>query len=233
MAPVHRRRRYLLRLRRQERPVPLVRLATGRDGRPHAGLGARALGDDGRGGRLSRGPLLSGAHARRASRDRLCGSNHALHRGHDRAGRQRHQAGACVLHRQPTRLHDARPWRGRLGGRTVSPRDPRVLQEPPLPLLRLGDPRLPHQRHAEDGWAGQGDALHGGHDARGLSGDHRRGDPVCDRAVGLLLQRLDPRSGTVLRAGQPTACDPLLCGGRRCRPDGLLHVPAVVHDVRR
>jgi len=45
---------------------------------------ARPLGDDGRGGRVLGRPVLSGAHAGRAPRDRLRRRDHALHRGHHR-----------------------------------------------------------------------------------------------------------------------------------------------------
>ena len=47
MASFRCRCRHLLRLRRQECPVPAACLAAGRDGRPHACLGARSLRDDG------------------------------------------------------------------------------------------------------------------------------------------------------------------------------------------
>ena len=52
MAPPDRRRRHLLRLRRQECPIPAARLVARRHGRSHAGLRFGSLGDDGRGGRL-------------------------------------------------------------------------------------------------------------------------------------------------------------------------------------
>ena len=49
----------VLRRGRQERPVPAVRLAAGRDGRPDAGLGADPRRDDGDGRRLPARPLCA------------------------------------------------------------------------------------------------------------------------------------------------------------------------------
>ena len=46
-----------------------------------------------------------------------------------------------------------------------------------VPLLRLGDPRLRHQRDAADGRAAEEDALDRLHDARRLPGDCRGGHP--------------------------------------------------------
>ena len=47
-----------------------------------------------------------------------------------------------------------------------------------VPLLRLGDPRLPHQRHAEDGRPAEEDAVDRLHHARRLPGDRRGGHAV-------------------------------------------------------
>ena len=69
----------------------------------------------------------------------------------DRLRGERHQAGAGLFDRQPARLHDAGPGRRRLGGRPDAPDHARLLQEPALHVLRLGDSRRAHQRHAEDG----------------------------------------------------------------------------------
>ena len=44
-------------------------------------------------------------------------------------------------HGQPARLHDAGPGRRRLAGRPVPPDHARLLQEPAVHVLRLGDPR--------------------------------------------------------------------------------------------
>ena len=52
-------------------------------------------------------------------------------------------------------LHDAGARRRRLGGRPVPPDHARLLQEPAVPVLRLGDSRRPHERHAAR-WAACG-----------------------------------------------------------------------------
>ena len=109
LAAVRRRRRHLLRLRRQKRPVPAAHVVARRDGRPDARLRARALGDDGRRRRVSGRPVLSDLLARSAAGDRHHRLHHAVPRGDDRHHRHRHQARARLFHRQPARLHDARP----------------------------------------------------------------------------------------------------------------------------
>ena len=60
LAVGHRRRGDFLRMRRQECAVSAARLAARRDGRPDAGLGAGALGDDGGCRRVSRRAVLPG-----------------------------------------------------------------------------------------------------------------------------------------------------------------------------
>jgi hypothetical protein len=71
---------HLLRLRRQKRAVSAARLVARRDGRPHARQRAGPFGDDGRRGRVSGGPILSGLRARGAAGDRHRGLHHAVHR---------------------------------------------------------------------------------------------------------------------------------------------------------
>ena len=82
------------------------------------------------------------------------------HRRHHHARRRvaglradRPQEGAGLLHHQPARLHGHGARRRRLDRRRVPPLHPRHVQGLPLPLRRLGQPRLPpHLRHARDGW---------------------------------------------------------------------------------
>ena len=233
MAALYRGRRHLLRLRGQECPVSVVRLVARRNGRADAGLRARPLRHDGRRWRLPRGSILSGAYPGRAARDRHRRWHHAVHRRNDRLGRQRHQARAGVFNREPTGLHDAGPGGWWLVGGTVSPGHTCVLQKPAVPLLGLRDSRLPYQRHAEDGRPRPRDAMDRGDDARRLSGHHRRRHSLRDRSLRLLLQGRHPRPGSVVFAGESVVVDPLLCGGRRCLPDRVLHVSALVHDVCR
>ena len=94
--------------------IPLVRLAARRHGRSHAGLGADPRGHHG-----DRGRLYGGALGRAVPVD----AEHVLYRGDrgrvhgdpggdHRAGAERYQARAGLLHGQPARLHvpGARAW---------------------------------------------------------------------------------------------------------------------------
>ena len=92
----------------------------------------------------------------------------------DRDDRGRHQTRAGLLHGQPTRLHDAGPRPRRLGRRPVPPDYARLFQEPAVPLLRLGDSRRPHERHAADGRPPPQNADHRVHHAHRLPRDRRR-----------------------------------------------------------
>ena len=67
--------------------------------------------------------------------------HHAVPRGDDRHHGHRHQARAGLFDGQPAGLHDAGPGRRRLGGRHVPPDHARLLQEPAVHVLRLGDSR--------------------------------------------------------------------------------------------
>ena len=134
--------------------VPLVRLAAGRHGRPHAGFGPDPRRHHGDGRRLHGGPLEravpadAGDFDDRGRRRRVHGDSG----GFDRAGAERHQAGAGLLHREPARLHVPGLRRGRLLGGDLPPVHARVLQGPALPRLGLGDPRaVGRAGHAQDG----------------------------------------------------------------------------------
>ncbi len=118
----------------------------------------------------------------------------------------------------------------------VSPDYARILQRPPVPLQRLGDSRRPHERHAPNGRPAPQDAHHRLHDARRLPRDRRHRHPVLVRLQRLPLERLDHRTIAELCPGQrPPLVHAIVCrhpaGG--CRAHVVLHVPAVVHDVRR
>ncbi len=149
--------------------------------------------------------------------------HHAVHRGHDRHHGHRHQARAGLFDRQPAGLHDAGPGRGRLAGRHVPPVHARLLQEPAVPLLRLGDPRLRTPTRCRR-WAGCGRRCRGP-PTRCWSAAWRSagaGIPFVDRPERLLLEglRSSPRrcrSGTPIRgsAGCSTWPRP---AARRSRP---------------
>ena len=138
-------------MRWQECPVPVACLAAGRDGRSDTRLGAGALGHDGRGGRVSGGTILSGVHAGGAAGDRGDRRDHAVHGGHDRDHGHGYQAGAGLFDGQPTGLHDAGPWGGRVAGRHDALDHACVLQEPAVPVFRIGDSRRAHERDADMG----------------------------------------------------------------------------------
>ena len=57
-----------------------------------------------------------------------------------------------------------------------APDHARVLQEPAVPVFRLGDPRGAHERNDGDGRLAEEDADHRLHDADRLPGDCRHGD---------------------------------------------------------
>ena len=125
-------------LHRQVGPDPALYLAAGRDGRPHAGLGADPCRHDGDRRRLSGGPdqcaLRAGAdQPDRGGRHR--GAHRAVRRD-DRPPPVRHQEGAGLLHRLPARLHV--PGRGhrRDHRRHLPPGDPRLLQGAAVPRAR-------------------------------------------------------------------------------------------------
>ena len=92
---------------RQIRAVAAVRLAAGRDGRPHACQRADSRGDDGHRRRLHGCAHESAIFARA---DRHAGRRHRrrAHRvlcRHDRAGADRHQKSSRLFHRLAARLH--------------------------------------------------------------------------------------------------------------------------------
>ena len=220
-AAVHRRDR-------QVGAISAVRLAAGRDGRPHAGLRADPRGDDGDGRRL---------HGRPFARAVQPCAEDAGHRGHrrrvhgdagrfDRPGAERYQARAGVLDSQPARLHGAGAGRRRILGRGLPPVHARVLQGAALPWIGLGDSR--HVRRA-------GHAPHGS--AQGQDSDyaldhvHRfGGDRRHSRTGGILLQGRDSLADLQLADRLESA---LRDGSDHRRHDGLLHVASDVHDVLR
>ncbi len=209
---------HFLRLRGQERPVPAARLVARRHGRPHARQRADPCRDDGGGGRVPRGPLLSGVHARGAAGDRLRRLHYAVHGRLDRPDGHRHQTGAGLFHRQPTGFHDVGPRAGRVAGRHVPPVHPRFLQVALVPLLRVGDPFLRHQRDAEDGRIAAENALHGRHHARRLPGNCRGGHPDRHRAERLPLQGLHHRPSALFLLGESSLGRAVLLRGARPAP---------------
>ncbi len=102
----------------------------------------------------------------------------------------------------------------------VPPVHARLLQGVPVPGGRRGHSCRADQRNLEDGRAGPADADHARHLRRRDAG-HRR----HLAAVGVLLQGRDPDGGP-----PDGALRRLRGGGRRRRPDGLLHAP---HLLRR
>ena len=129
------------------------------------------------------------------------------------------------------------PGRRRLGRRPVPPDHARVLQEPAVHVLRLGDSRRPHERHAADGrpatrrcrgpptrcssaaWRSPAPAFRS---SIGFSGYYSKDAIVAQALVVRTEQRRRLRAAAV--SSLPV--------GRR-GDHGVLHVPAVVHDVRR
>ena len=213
---------------RQERADPPLRLAARRHGGPDAGLRPHPRGDHGDGGRLHGGAL--GRDLRpRAERDAgrgVRGRHDRALRGVDRPRAERHQARAGLLDGQPARLHVPGLRRGRLRGRGLPPHDPRVLQGPALPRLRLRDPRhVGRAGHAQHGRAQGQAALDAPDDARGLHGHRGRAAPGR-----LLLQGRDPLVRLQDRRLRPVGLGHGVRGGGH---DRLLHVPPVPHDVQR
>ena len=183
------------------------------------------------------GRVLSGLHARSAAGHRLHRLHHAVHRRDDRDHGRRHQARAGLFDRQPARLHDARPGRRRLGGRAVPPDHARLLQEPVVPLLRLGDSRRatrttcrrwaacgrrcrsPPTRCSSAAWRSPARASRS---SIGFSGYYSK-DAIIAQALSFTASAI---------AAHPLVFCSSCCRGRR-RHHGVLHVPPVVHDVRR
>ena len=164
---------------RQERPDPALRLASRRDGGPHAGLGPDPRGHHGDRRRLHGGALSRRCtrwRPKRCSPSRSVGALTALLRRDDRPGSERHQARPGLLHGQPARLHVPGVWRRRLHGRHLPPDDPRVLQG----LLFLGSGSVMHgmrtgeQDMTEDGWLEEDMPVDAQDDARRLHHRHRR-----------------------------------------------------------
>ena len=95
---------------------------------------------------------------------------------------------------------------------------------------------VPHERHAADGRPAAEDADHRLHDAHRLPGDRGVGIPFVDRLQRLPLEGLDRRAGAELLAstiGDGFGWLFFVVPRVRRGDDGVLHVPAVVHDVRR
>lgn len=69
-----------------------------------------------------------------------------------RAGADRHQARARLLHHEPDRLHVHGAGRAGMGRGDLPPDDPRVLQGAAVPVVRFGDHGLPPRaKHLQDG----------------------------------------------------------------------------------
>ena len=208
----------------QERPVPAARLAARRDGGPDPGVRPHPRGDDGQRRRVPRGPGQP-ALRQRPGRDGHRRGHRHLHghpRGEHRDDPDRHQAGPRLLDAEPARLHVRGARRRGVHRGHLPPHDPRLLQGPAVPRLRLGHPRRPRGAgHAQHGRPEQEDPDHLRDDAHRL--DRHRRHPAAGR---LLLQGRDPRRGLQVR---------LLLGlGHRPvrRPaDRVLHVPAHGPDL--
>ena len=221
----------LRRLRRQERPVPAARLAARRDGRPDAGLGPDPRGDDGGGGRL---PGRAGSS--RSSPPTCCSTSPT--------------PAAITLFIAASIAMVQTDYKKVLAYSTVSQLgfmmlglgvggwaaglfhllDARVLQGPALPRRRQRLPRRAHLRDAAS-WAACGRKMPITAYTM-LAGD--AGDLGRAAVQRVLLQGRHPRLGAVprLRArAASTSCFP--AAGRRRRDDGVLHVPALVPDLRR
>ncbi len=76
-------------LRRKKCPVSASRLAAGRHGRPHSGVGLDSRGDHGGGGCLPGRAFFPGVHQRRAPFYRVHRRDHVVHRRDDRDGPDR------------------------------------------------------------------------------------------------------------------------------------------------
>ena len=147
---------HLLRLRRQERAVPAARLVARRDGRPDAGLGPRALGDDGGRRRVSGRPVLIRCSRRKCCWSSPSSAHHAVPRGDDRHHR-RPTSSACWPTRTVSQLGymmlalGVGGWVAGLFHLITHAFFKSLL----VHVLRLGDSRLPHQRH-DARWAACG-----------------------------------------------------------------------------
>lgn len=64
-----------------------------------------------------------------------------------RAGADRHQARARLLHHEPDRLHVPGAGRAGMGRGDLPPDDPRVLQGAAVPVVRFGDPACHHEQN--------------------------------------------------------------------------------------
>ena len=138
----------------QERPVPAPRLAARRDGGPDAGLGPDPRGDDGQRRRLPRRPrqpAVRAAPRRRWSSSPRSASSPRSSRPRSRSPRPTSSACSRTRRCQPAGLHVRRARRRGVHRRDLPPHDPRLLQGPAVPRLRLGDPRGPrgagHEPH--------------------------------------------------------------------------------------
>ena len=211
---------------REVGPAAPLRLAPGRDGRTHPGLGPDPRRHHGHRGRLPHDPrepdprpeLRLGPRA-----DRVGGGAHRPVRRHDRGGPERHQEGAGLLHHQPAGVHVPRHRQRRLRGRHLPHDHARVLQGAALPRCRLGDPRDARRAgHAAHGRTPAGDADHRRDLHRRLAG--HRGRAALRR---LLVQGRDP---ALRLRQQPCAL------GRRPGDGGhhrLLHEPSGLHGLLR
>ncbi len=132
----------------------------------------------------------------------------ALVRGDDRGRPERHQEGARLLDRQPTRLHVPRRRHRGVRRGDLPHGHARVLQGADVPRVGVGDPR--HARragHAPDGGAAQVHAGDRGDVHRRLAGDRRRA-----AVRRLLVEGRDPavrprvQSGAVRRSVWSPRC---------------------------
>jgi NADH-quinone oxidoreductase subunit L len=122
------------------------------------------------GGRLHGRALVRDLRARPEGdvRGRAHRRPHRVLRRVHRPRPERHQARAGLLDGEPARLHVPGLRRGGVRGGRVPPHDPRLLQGPPLPRLRLRHPRhVGRAGHAEHGRPPEQAALDASHDARG------------------------------------------------------------------
>ena len=230
----------VLRRGRQVGAVPAARLVARRDGRPDARQRPDPRRDDGHGRRLPRRPLHAAllpapdAPAGRRLHRRL----HGAAGGPDRPDAERPQARAGLFDRQPARLHvpalgcgsrRARSHCRRHGG-DVPPVHARLLQGPAVPRGRQRDARDGRRhRHAPVRRPAQGAA----DDALDVP-VRRRWPWPASAACPASGARTRSSPAAYAKQGHQNSWSTMSCsvvGLVHCGPDGVLHLPGLLHDV--